>query len=162
MVLCAQGCAKSMPVGEPLGRDSRPYTAIPRYLVSAASSDFGLSSARPSVPEAAEVPVAGPRPLPIGVPRERVRVLLAVVDAHLAALGLVGEPKQMAADQTALVDATRELARLVKAYPDLWSDAEEMRVLAEKLPLPAAKADRARARMSELTDLIRLQLAAAK
>jgi hypothetical protein len=139
---------------EPVGTSSAPFTARPRYLASASPLEFGV----PPAPGAERVPVVGSRPLPEGSERTRLRSLLAAVDAQLAAVELGPTPEEL----TALTLTAHALSELLRPYPDLYRDAEELRALAEKLPsASSAEAARARRRIGDLADLIRLQLAAA-
>jgi hypothetical protein len=145
--LALAGCAHKLPPMEVVGQTHAPYTGKPAYLDEAAPPRYagrGWPGGQ----------VAGPRALPAGERRERLRALLAAVDAHSVSVETLGDVRalQLTAD---------EIVELVRPWPDLNAEADELRHIVTNLPkLPPKERDRARARMNQLTDLLRLQLLA--
>jgi len=133
-----------------VGHTHKPYTGKPRYL--AAGGPMYPTNPSPSV--------AALNPCQIRTPAcdDRLRAVLAAIDGHI--LSMATPPT--AAQLQALRLSVNELLPLLMPYPDVGAEGEEMGQLLQELPtLPEIGQARARKRMIALTDLIRVQLAAA-
>jgi hypothetical protein len=134
-----------------LGLSQAPYTGIPRYL----------AEARPMLPEKV-TPAPPPQTPPCAKLtqecEDRLRAVLATIDGQILALS--APPTQLQLET--LRTATAQLAPLLVPFPDMASERDELTQSIERLPtLTLVDQAGLRRRMIELTDLIRVQLAAA-
>jgi hypothetical protein len=141
---------------EPVGVDWRPYNGLPYYLQSKPPPHVDLDR-EPAMGIDERQPVVGHRDLPTGERRARLHALLAAVDAHAYTVG----DRPSIATVRALELTLAEIGELLAPYPDIEYEVVELRRLTDDIPTtPAARLPRLRARMTELTDLIRVQLVA--
>lgn len=161
-VLALAGCSHEFELARPTavatppvvrgtaGHTHQPYAGKPKYL----------AATRPMLPTAE--PTAGARnPCQTRAPGcdDRLRAVLAAVDGHLLSLETPPTDVQLQATRLTLL----ELTPLLAPYPDMASERDELRQLLEQLPsLSVVDQLQAHKRMAELTDLIRVQLAAAQ
>lgn len=133
-----------------VGLSHAPYGGVPKYL----------AEARPLLPT---------RPLPpaadVGCTKltqqceDRLRAVLATIDGQILALSTPPTELQL----TTLRSAMAQLVPLLAPFPDMASERDELSGTIDRLPtLKELDQASARKRMIELTDLIRVQLAAAK
>jgi hypothetical protein len=158
LAACALAACAHRPAPQPaLGKSFAPFHGRPTYLIAQASQGnrWVTPGAAPATDE--RMPVVGSRPLPTGAALERVRANLAAIDAHVAALGDDDNPEAAAA----LDLTTQALRDDLTPFTDLAAEVDELRHIVAELPdTPRARFPVVRARMNELTDLIRLQLVA--
>ena len=173
--VAASGCAHNRSTSEPTiaGRSTKPFIGMPEYMVSRQPGPLG-----PAGRSSDEVPVAGTAWEPTRDALDAVRLSLARVDAAAVELrdpeaaveDRRGERQNVAggvADKDprdpmlTLRDSADRVANVVKVRPDLVSEAEELQEVARRLPT-AKGLNRQRLinRIGELTDLIRVQIAA--
>lgn len=148
-----------VPPGEPPGRSVRPYQGTPEYMTPQGRIPTG-----PIGRWSDEVPVVGSAGAPRADLLSQIRVELARIDEAAVALDREGsEPAQAdAADPLReLREGAEALAPLVRARPDLAAEVDELRDIARRFP-SMSRHDRGvvLGRVGELTDLIRIQLAA--
>ena len=150
------GCVHAPPpVCNVIGGEQRPYRGLPSYLQHP-PRDPNVDR-EPAIGVDERAPVVGHRALPAGERLARLHALLAAVDAHAYTIA----DRAGTADVRALELTLDEIATLLAPYPDLEYEVDELRALTEQIPsTPAPRLPRLRARMAELTDLIRLQLVA--
>jgi hypothetical protein len=157
------GCAHH-PVPELVVNERRPYEGIPAYLhcpppVVAATTKcpFGPLVAAREQPR--DFTVGGelqPTP-PISKAErlQRLRAVLAAVDAHVAELGDRPSHEQI----TLLKLSVKEMRGLLEAWPDTLAEADELDRLVDELETTMPiQLPLVRRRMSQLADLIRLQV----
>ncbi|HEY7955317.1 MAG TPA: hypothetical protein VII38_08485 [Polyangia bacterium] len=151
------GCAHRPPPApsQPtIGESHRPYTGVPWYMEL--NRQERAAAPAVSVPPGEREPVVGGQ-IPKGERLDRLRALLAAADAEIVLIG----PNQTEADQRALTLTVGEIVTLLKPYPDIAAEADELRELTAKLPATRAiELTQVKRRMGELTDLIRVQLLA--
>jgi hypothetical protein len=154
MVLAA-GCLHTMPAepvwGDPgleLGQTHRPYAGRPAYLASNAPL---YAEARPLVTDTCRLRSAGCD--------ARLRAQLAALDGQLLALS---EPPTET-QQKALALTVQNLEPLLQPYPDLMVQHHELTErVCELATVPVSRQRELRRRLIELSDLLRVQLAASK
>jgi hypothetical protein len=133
-----------------IGHTHMPYTGIPKYL----------AEARPLRPT--REPVAGaPNPCQTRSTEcdDRLRAVLASLEGQILALQTPPTELQLQALRLAVL----QLTPLLTPYPDMMSERDELGDLVEELPtVPPARQPELKQRMSQVTDLIRVQLAAAQ
>lgn len=138
------------PQYDTVGHTHRPYTTKPKYL----------AEARPLYPT--REPVAGavnPCQTRSATCDDRLRAVLASIEGQILAL----HTPLTDLDLQALRLSVLQLTPLITPYPDMLAERNELGQLVEKLPtVPPAKQAEVRRRMSQLTDLLRIQLAAAQ
>jgi hypothetical protein len=151
---CVYAPPPTPPIGPEVGTSHRPFCGVPYYLLPCERLEIVRALPTPSERQ----PVAGRSDRPTGERMQRARALLAAVDAH--GYGTAGPPST--ASIAALELTLDELGQLLAPYPELGEEVEELRRLAHALP-QARTIDlpRLRARIAEITDLIRFQLVAA-
>lgn len=142
---------EELPPRDAIGQSHAPYGGKPKYL----------ASARPMQPTTS-TPVAPAEPDCTKRSQrcdERLRAVLASIDGQILALSNPPTDLQM---QTLRLQLA-ELKPLLAPYPDMQAEADELGAVVENLP-PLSEIDQAaaRRRMTELTDLLRVQLAAAQ
>lgn len=159
LLVCAlvavAGCARTVPAemaavdpAHEIGRTHAPYRGKPFYL--AANGPF-YAEAR----AAAADPCRTRSPGCDG----RLRAELAALDGEILALGEPPTEMQL----RALALTVQNLTPLLQPYPDLLAQQRELAQLVAELPtLPVARQGEVRRRMVELSDLLRVQLAASK
>jgi hypothetical protein len=154
------GCAHS-PGPELTLNEHVPYSAIPADLNLAKHQRAQLAA----IERASDVSPGGmaavpPCPIPKEVRLQRVRALLAAVDAHVAALGGRSADEQ---ERLILQSTATELRELLVAWPDILSEADELIQRTGQLGKGMAiNQPPLVQRINQLTDLIRLQLMASK
>ena len=136
-----------------VGHSHEPYTGKPKYL----------AESRPLLPTTSDTgPTAGaPNPCQTRttVCDDRLRAVLASIEAQSLALSNPPTPLEVQSLRLSIL----QLTPLLTPYPDMLSERDELGQIVEKLPeTPAAKQGPLRKRMSDLIDLIRVQLAAAQ
>ncbi|MCU1281016.1 MAG: hypothetical protein JWM53_4562 [bacterium] len=132
-----------------LGYSHAPYSGKPQYL----------ASARPLHPTTKATPAAGDNPCATRSQacEDRLRALLASLDGQILALSTPPTELQL----SALRLEVAQLGPLLAPYPDIAAEGEELGTVVDKLPsLTVVDVGPARRRMTELSDLIRVQLAA--
>jgi hypothetical protein len=151
--LLLMGCAtQKAPVrvvtpAEMIGQTHQPYHGRPSYLASA-----GLMHATRPVGESGCT-----TPTPDCV--ERLRAVLTALDGHVLALTAEPTPVQVQGLRLAII----ELTPLLTPYPDMLPERTELGVLVEKLPTASpTQVPLLQKRMTELVDLMRIQLAGAQ
>ena len=133
-----------------VGLSHAPYAGIPKYL----------AEARPLLPT---------KPIPpspdVGCTKltreceERLRAVLATIDGQILALSTPPTELQVSTLRTAMA----QLVPLMMPFPDMASERDELSATIDRLPsLKELDQASAKKRMIELTDLIRVQLAAAR
>lgn len=134
------------------GYSHHPYTGIPKYLAAARPLQATTSGApKTTADQACSVRTAACD--------ERLRAVLAGIDGQILALSA----PPAAVELQALTLQLSELTPLMKPYPDMASEREELADLVAKLPAMTPMDQLvARRRLVELTDLLRVQLAAAQ
>jgi hypothetical protein len=142
--------AEELPPPTGIGHTHVPYRGKPAYL----------ASARPLIPTTSTVAGAdNPCPVRSRACDERLRALLASLDGQILALSTPPTELQLQAMRLQLLQITP----LLTPYPDMAAERDELGVLVEKLPTQTELQQAAtRKRMTELTDLLRVQLAAAQ
>jgi hypothetical protein len=131
------------------GRSHNPYTGIPKYLAEARPLRATNDVAREAPAECAAQST---------VCDDRLRAVLATIDGQILALSTPPTELQM----TALKLATAQLAPLLVPYPDMMAERDELvAAVANFSALTLIDQALSRRRLTELTDLIRVQLAAA-
>jgi len=134
-----------------VGVTHAPYRGKPAYL----------AAARAPLPAATASTAGQPRPCTQRTQAcdERLRAELAGVDGQVLALSTPPSEVELQALRLSLV----QLRALLRPYPDLTSEADELAQRVEGLPsLSANDQAAAHKRMLELLDLLRVQLAAAQ
>ncbi len=137
--------------GEDVGRTHQPYRGMPRYL----------AEARPLQATTSGPSAGAPNPCPTRSAScdARLRAVLASIDGQILALDTPPTAVQLQALRLAVI----QLTPLLTPYPDMTAERDELGDLVEKLPtLPTARQPEVHKRMTELTDLMRVQLAAAQ
>lgn len=133
-----------------VGHTHEPYRGRPKYL----------AEARPMLPE--NQPAAGaPNPCQTrsATCDERLRAVLASIEAQILAM----QTPPTALELQSLRLSVLQLTPLLTPYPDMMSERDELGQLIEKLPeTPPAQQGAIRNRMTEVTDLLRIQLAGAQ
>lgn len=187
-VLALAGCEHAFEIYSPppekidpgqydtIGHTHVPYTAVPRALAearppsatpqpaAAPSATVGrppyLAAARPLLPT--REPTAGaPNPCRTRSTEcdTRLRALLASLDGQI--LALQSPPTDLEMQSLRLV--VLQLTPLLTPYPDMAAERDELGDLVEKLPTaPPRRQEAIKRRMTEVTDLLRVQLAAAQ
>jgi hypothetical protein len=136
------------PPGSP-GHSHVPYAGIPKYLAAARP----LQATTTVVKKEPECATRSQRC------DDRLRAVLATIDGQILALTSPPSENQLAALKLQLV----ELQPLLAPYPDMMAERDELADVVDKMPtLSAVDQAAARRRMTELTDLVRVQLAAAR
>jgi hypothetical protein len=139
------------PPGAP-GYSHEPYAGKPKYL----------AEARPLYPTNQPQPqatAANPCQKRSRTCDDRLRAVLVSIDGQILALQSPPTDVQLQALRLSLI----ELTPLLTPYPDMAAERDELGELVEKLPRQSLIDQGAtRKRMTELTDLIRVQLAAAQ
>jgi hypothetical protein len=133
-----------------IGHTHDPYQGKPKYL----------AAARPMLPTTSDT-AKNPNPCAQRSPAcdERLRALLASIDGQILALSTPATEVQLKALSLDVAQAEPLLA----AYPDITSERDELADLVDKMPtLSDIDQGAAKKRMVELSDLIRVQLAAAQ
>jgi hypothetical protein len=136
------------PPGTP-GISHVPYAGRPKYLAEARPL-YATKSAEPETNEcASRTPTCD----------NRLRGVLASIDGQVLALSTPPTELQL----KALRLATDQLGPLLAPYPDMMSEQDELASKIASLPtLTEIDQRTARRRLTELTDLLRVQLAAAQ
>jgi hypothetical protein len=129
------------------GHSHNPYTGVPKYLAEARP----LQATR----DAREAPAeCATRTRECD---DRLRAVLATIDGQILALSTPPTELQL----TALRLATEQLAPLLQPYPDIMAERDELvAAVGNFSTLTPVDQASSRRRMTELTDLIRVQLAA--
>jgi hypothetical protein len=132
------------------GHSHVPYVGVPKYLASARPLQATTSNMVQKEPECATRSQRCD---------DRLRAVLATIDGQILAMTRPPSETQLAALKLQLV----ELQPLLAPYPDMMSERDELASLIDKMPtLSEVDQNSARRRMTELTDLVRVQLAAAQ
>ena len=140
-----------MPPPGAVGHSHEPYLGKPKYL----------ASARPMLPttSAPRAGAANSCNTRSAECDERLRAVLASIDGQILALSNPPTDVELQALRLQLI----QLTPLLSAYPDIASEREELGDVVEKLPtMTTIDQLAARKRLVELTDMIRVQLAAAQ
>ncbi|MGZ3443624.1 MAG: hypothetical protein ACXVDD_29075 [Polyangia bacterium] len=133
------------PLNSP-GRSHEPYTGKPKYLASSRPLQATTS-------KTAEEPCAKRSQ----TCEDRLRAVLASLDGQILALSSPPTELQLSALRLQIA----QLGPLLAPYPDIQAEGEELIGVVDKLPsLSSIQFGPARRRLTELTDLIRVQLAA--
>jgi hypothetical protein len=158
-MLLACGCAHHAPpptameaTADTIGQTHAPYLGKPSYLASARDPMYRTRSIR-------ERDAAAERACQARSPScdDRLRAVLASIDGQTLALHAQPSTVEVEALRLSLI----QLTPLLTPYPDMGAERDELAALVEKLPTMSPKEVAAtQKRMAELTDLIRLQLAA--
>ena len=131
------------------GHSHVPYTGRPKYLASART----LQATTTVVKKEPECATRSQRC------DDRLRAVLATIDGQILALTVPPSETQLAALKLQLV----ELQPLLVPYPDMAAERDELADLVERFPtLNEVDQSSARRRMTQLADLVRVQLAAAQ
>jgi hypothetical protein len=131
------------------GVSHAPYQGKPQYLAAARPLQATTSAAA-----AAKAPECATRSQAC---EDRLRATLASLDGQILALSAPATELQV----STLRLQAQQLAPLLAAYPDVQAEGDELAATVEKLPaMSAVDVGSARRRLTELTDLIRVQLAA--
>jgi hypothetical protein len=134
------------PPSNALGRSHTPYAGKPKYLAAARPLQ-PTTSAKPE-------PACAVRSQPC---EDRLRAVLASVDGQILALSTPPTELQLAALRLQLA----QLRPLLVPYQDVQAEGDELASVVDTLPsLAPIDVGAARRRLTELTDLIRVQLAA--
>jgi|SRR5689334_3845004 hypothetical protein len=132
------------------GHSHVPYVGIPKALASARPMQATNATTTKKEPECATRSQRCD---------DRLRAVLATIDGQILALTTPPSETQLAALKLQLI----ELQPLLAPYPDMMSERDELAQLIDKFPsLSEVDQGSARKRMTELTDLVRVQLAAAQ
>ena len=132
-----------------IGRTHAPYTGKPKYL----------AEARPLLPTTSRPGGGNPCAVRSQACDDRLRAVLASLDGQILALSTPPTDLQLSALRLQLA----ELGPLLAPYPDMASERDELGTVVDKLPsLSVVDQGAARRRMTELSDLLRVQLAAAQ
>ena len=135
---------------ETIGHTHVPYAGKPKYL----------AEARPLRPT--REPVAGttnPCQTRSTTCDDRLRAVLASLEGQILALQTPPTDLELQALRLSVL----QLTPLLTPYPDMMAERDELGNLIEELPtVPPVRQARIRKRMSEVTDLLRVQLAAAQ
>jgi hypothetical protein len=132
------------------GHSHLPYEGKPKYLASARPMQPTTTNVAPAEPECAKRTQRCD---------DRLRAVLATIDGQILALS--NPPTELQLQTLRLQLA--ELQPLLAPYPDMQSERDELADVVDKLPsLNEIDQTSARRRMTELTDLVRVQLAAAQ
>ncbi len=136
------------PPSDAPGRSHNPYTGIPKYLAEARPLQ-ATNDVREAPTECA---------VQSRVCDDRLRAVLATIDGQILALSTPPSALQL----QALKLAAAQLAPLLAPYPDMMAERDELVAAVDNFPslTPIDQAS-SRRRMTDLTDLIRVQLAAA-
>jgi hypothetical protein len=139
------------PSPDAVGHSHEPYRGKPKYL----------AEARPMLPTTSAPKAGAENPCNVRSPEcdQRLRAVLASIDGQILALSDPPTQVELQALRLELI----QLTPLLSAYPDVAAERQELGEVVEKLPsqTPIDQAA-ARKRLVELTDLIRVQLAAAQ
>ena len=138
------------PINSP-GHSHLPYTGKPKYL----------AEARPMLPTRSAPKAGADNPCNVRTAQcdERLRAVLASIDGQILALSNPPTQVELQALRLQLI----QLTPLLSPYPDVAAERQELGDTVEKLPtLTPIDQAAARRRLIELTDLIRVQLAAAQ
>jgi hypothetical protein len=131
------------------GHSHIPYVGVPKYLAAARP----LQATTSTIKKEPECATRSQRC------DDRLRAVLATIDGQILAMTRPPSETQLAALKLQLV----ELQPLLAPYPDMMSERDELASLIDKFPtLSEVDQASARRRMTELTDLVRVQLAAAQ
>ena len=133
------------------GRSHTPYAATPRYL----------AEARPLLPTTSTSKTTEQQPCAVRSKscEDRLRAVLASFEGQLLALSTPPTELQL----EALRLQVEQLEPLLVPYTDITSEGNEIAHIVAKLPsLKPIELKPARRRLTVLTDLIRVQLAAAQ
>ncbi|MGZ3429757.1 MAG: hypothetical protein ACXVCV_24065, partial [Polyangia bacterium] len=138
------------------GHSHVPYTGVPKYLAS--SRPMQATTSGPRLEGHTPKPEPGDScAMKSRACEERLRAVLAALDGEVLALSAPPTELQL----SALRLQVAQLQPLLAPYTDITAEAEELGNVVAKLPfLPALQQSPARRRLIELTDLIRVQLAA--
>jgi len=139
------------PPPDAVGHSHEPYRGRPKYL----------AEARPMLPTTSAPKPGADNPCNVrsATCDERLRAVLASIDGQLLALSNPPTQIELQALRLQLI----QLTPLLSPYPDITSERDELANLVEKLPTQTPLDQTStRKRMVELTDLIRVQLAAAQ
>jgi hypothetical protein len=137
------------PPANAVGRSHRPYGGKPQYL----------ASTRPMLPTTSQAPAQPECAQRSEKCDDRLRAVLATVDGQLLALSRPPTELQLQALRLQL----DQLRPLLAPYPDMMSEADELNELATRLPSQNdIDQEATKKRMTELSDLLRVQLAAAQ
>lgn len=129
------------------GRSNMPYTGKPKYL----------AAARPLQPTASAPADANPCAQRSRICEDRLRAILASLDGQILALSSPPTALQV----STLRLQSQQLRPLLAPYPDVAAEGSELGGVIDKLPtLEPFEIGPARRRLTELSDLIRVQLAA--
>lgn len=134
-----------------IGHTHNPYTGIPKYL----------AAARPMLPTTSDKQQPNANPCARRSPEcdERLRALLASIDGQILALSTPPTDVQLAALRLDVA----QVQPLLAPYSDITSERDELAALVDKMPtLNEIDQEAAKKRMQQLSDLIRVQLAAAQ
>ena len=152
LVFALFGCAPPPRVSRSvwtIGRSHEPYHGKPAYLAEARPLVNVNATSEPRN-DCVQRSVACD---------QRLRATLAALDGQLLALSTPPQDVEMQALQLSIV----ELEPLLAPYPDLMAEQHELVTTVPKLPTqPLAIQSSTRKRLLELSDLLRLQLAAAQ
>ena len=162
-LLASAGCSHEFDVTRPtrvadvtpppdgVGHSHEPYRGKPAYLAAARPLQPTTSAPKPGATNAcsARTPACD----------ERLRAVLASIDGQILALSNPPTDVELKALKLELA----ELTPLTEPYPDIASERDELGDVVDKLPsMTTIDQLAARKRLVELTDLIRVQLAAAQ
>jgi hypothetical protein len=139
------------PSPDGVGHSHEPYRGKPKYL----------AEARPMLPTTSAPKAGADNPCSVRSPQcdERLRAVLASIDGQILALSNPPTQVELQALRLELI----QLTPLLAAYPDVAAERQELGETVEKLPsLTPIDQAAARKRLVELSDLIRVQLAAAQ
>jgi hypothetical protein len=137
------------PPANAVGRSHAPYTGKPKYLAAARPLQQTTSSKTP----ADDNPCARRSQ----TCEDRLRAVLASLDGQILALSAPPTELQV----SALRLQVAELRPLLAPYSDITSEGDELGGVIDRLPsLSTIAVAAAKRRMTELSDLIRVQLAA--
>jgi hypothetical protein len=139
------------PSPDAVGHSHEPYRGKPKYL----------AEARPMLPTTSAPQPGADNPCNVRSPEcdQRLRAVLASIDGQI--LSLSNPPTQV--ELQALRLQLIQLTPLLSPYPDVAAERQELGEVVEKLPsLSSIDQATARKRLVELSDLIRVQLAAAQ
>jgi hypothetical protein len=139
------------PPTEGVGHSHQPYRGKPQYL----------AAARPLQPTASAPKPGDDNPCKTRSTAcdDRLRAVLAAIDGQILALSSPPSDVELQGLELSLL----QLTPLLTPYPDIAAEREELGDVVDKLPsLTPVDQTTARRRLVELTDLIRVQLAAAQ
>jgi hypothetical protein len=136
------------PTSAPIGQTHEPYRGKPKYL----------AEARPLQP-VAKPGSDNPCRQRSRTCDDRLRAALAAIDGHVLAMSTPPTETELAA----LRLSVEQVRPLLAPYTDIGAELEELTTLLDELPSASpVEQETKRKRMTELTDLIRIQLAAAQ